>query len=144
MKRSIMLLSLALLIGCGADDAPGRRPKVEGAPDARMLPGTEVTDASFESAVLQSPQPVLVTFWAPWAAPARAVAPALVELARDYEGRVRFAKLNVDDNPTIPQRFRVEGVPAMIVFVRGRNVGGVVGAVPKARIAEAIDRALGG
>ena len=150
MKRSVALLSLALVIGCGAGKAPNEaapvRPpiKVEGAPDARTLPGTEVTDASFETAVLQSPQPILVTFWAPWAAPAKAVAPVLVELAREYDGRVRFAKLNVDDNPAIPQRFEVQGVPTMIVFARGREVERVTGAVPKAQVAAAIERALGG
>ena len=104
----------------------------------------EVTDNSFETEVLQSDKPVLVDFWAEWCGPCRLLAPTIEAVAEQYWASASVVKLNVDDNPTIPARFGVRGVPMMIVFARGQEVERVTGAVPKARLAAAIERALAG
>ena len=98
----------------------------------------EVSDQSFETEVLQSPVPVLVDFWAPWCAPCRAIAPVVEELAREYQGRIKFVKLNVDDNPQAPTRYGVRGIPNLILFQAGNVREQIVGAVPKKRLVDAI------
>jgi len=95
-----------------------------------------VTDASFVAEVERSPVPVLVDFWAPWCPPCRMIAPAIDELAGEMAGRVRVAKLNIDDNQATAQRFRVASIPTLIVFKDGREVDRIVGAQPKQAIAE--------
>jgi thioredoxin len=102
-----------------------------------------VTDLTFEQAVLASPLPVVVDFWAPWCAPCRAIAPAVEQLADEYAGRVVFAKLNTDDNPRIMSRHGVMGLPTLVLFKGGREAGRLVGLQSKAAIKRAVDQIAG-
>ncbi|GIW10542.1 MAG: thioredoxin [Chloroflexi bacterium] len=103
----------------------------------------EVTDRTFENEVLQSELPVLVDFWAPWCGPCRMIAPAVEQLAVEYQGRVRFAKLNTDDSPETPGKLGIMGIPTLILFKGGVEAKRMVGALPKQRIKNAIDEVLG-
>jgi thioredoxin 2 len=102
----------------------------------------EVTDGSFAADVLDAPLPVLVDAWAPWCGPCRAVAPIVEELAADFAGRVRVAKLDVDENPRTAARYDLRSIPTLLVFRGGREVDRVVGLRPKAEIAERLEKAL--
>jgi thioredoxin 2 len=101
-----------------------------------------ITDASFEGEVLRSPLPVLVDMWAPWCGPCRMIAPALEELAVEFAGSVRIAKLNVDENPATSERFAVRNIPTLLLFKDGREVDRIVGALPKAEIARRVAQAV--
>jgi thioredoxin len=101
-----------------------------------------VTDATFAAEVERSPVPVLVDAWAPWCGPCRAIAPAIEQLAAELAGRIRVAKLNVDENPATAGRFDVRSIPTMLVMVGGREVDRIVGAQPKAAIKERLERAV--
>ncbi len=100
----------------------------------------EVTENSFESAVLQSDQPVLVDFFAPWCGPCRLLAPVVEAVAAEYQGVVRVVKLNVDDNASISQRFGIKGIPTLILFQDGKEAERIVGAASEKTIAQMIDR----
>ncbi|MFM8411469.1 MAG: thioredoxin, partial [Alphaproteobacteria bacterium] len=93
---------------------------------------SEVSDATFDAEVLRSATPVLIDFWAPWCGPCRAIAPVVEELAREYAGKVKVVKMNVDDNPQTPAKYGVRGIPNLIVFKGGQVAEQIVGAVPKA------------
>ena len=101
-----------------------------------------VSDESFECEVLQSPTPVLVDFWAPWCGPCRAIAPVVEELARDYAGKLKVVKMNVDDNPRTPMKYGVRGIPNLIVFEGGEMRDQIVGAVPKAQLVKSVTKVL--
>jgi thioredoxin 1 len=98
----------------------------------------EVSDASFEKEVLQSEQPVLVDFWAAWCGPCKALAPTVDQVASEYAGKLKVAKLDVDRNTATAMRFGIRGIPALLVFKGGKVVDQIVGYVPK----EMIDRSL--
>ena len=95
---------------------------------------TQVTDATFEDEVIGSNIPVVVDFWAEWCVPCKQIAPALEELASEYEGEIIIAKVNVDDNPISPSKFGVRGIPALFLFKNGEMVSSKVGASPKASL----------
>ena len=103
---------------------------------------TQVGDDNFEAEVMRSNLPVLVDFWAPWCGPCKSIAPVIEELARDYEGRLKVAKLNVDENPLTPSRYGVRGIPNLIILKGGTVKEQLVGAVPKSRLVQAIENAL--
>jgi thioredoxin 1 len=106
------------------------------------MPVVTVTDANFDSEVLKSDLPVLVDFWAAWCGPCRMVAPIIEELSGDYSGKVKFAKIDVDANPQKASQFNIRSIPNMIVFRGGRAVDSIVGAMPKAAIAQRLDAAI--
>jgi thioredoxin 2 len=101
-----------------------------------------ITDATFAAEVEQSPIPVLVDMWAPWCGPCRMVAPVLDELAAEMAGRVRVAKLNVDENPSTAERFNVRSIPTLLVFKGGREVDRLIGVQPKTEITRRLDRLI--
>ncbi|MGH7774917.1 MAG: thioredoxin [Candidatus Binatia bacterium] len=103
---------------------------------------TQVGDDNFEAEVIRSDLPVLVDFWAPWCGPCKSIAPVIEELARDYEGRLKVTKLNVDDNPITPSRYGVRGIPNLIILKGGTVKEQIVGAVPKSRLVDAIEKVL--
>jgi thioredoxin 1 len=95
-----------------------------------------INEASFEKAVLQSPVPVLVDFWAEWCGPCKMIAPLLDEIARESEGKLRIAKVNIDDDPALMQRFSVRAVPTLLFFSGGELKDQLVGGAPKQAILE--------
>ncbi len=101
-----------------------------------------VTDASFEREVLKADLPVLVDFWAPWCAPCRALAPIAERLASEYAGRVKFCKLNVDENPLASRRYQVASIPSVVFFNRGLIADVAVGAIPALELKSRIEAVL--
>jgi thioredoxin 1 len=101
-----------------------------------------VSDDSFKTDVLQATGPVLVDFWAEWCGPCRMVAPILDEIAKDYEGQLTIAKVNIDENPVTPNDYAVRGIPTMILFKDGKPVETKVGALPKSQLKDWIASAL--
>jgi thioredoxin 1 len=94
----------------------------------------EVTDASFEAEVLNSETPVLVDYWAEWCGPCKMIAPILDETAKEYDGRLQIAKLNVDDNRDVPAKFGIRGIPTLMLFKGGQLAATKVGALSKAQL----------
>ena len=101
-----------------------------------------VTDATFEQEVIKAATPVLVDFWAPWCGPCRAIGPIVDELAGEYEGRLKVVKINVDDNPQVPARFGVRGIPNLLILKSGEVKEQILGAVPKQQLVRAVDNAI--
>lgn len=101
---------------------------------------TELTDASFAQEVLKSDQPVLVDFWAPWCGPCRQIAPHVEALAGEFAGKLKVGKINVDDNPSVPTQYRVQGIPTLLLFKDGQVQEQIVGFVPKDVLKRAIDK----
>jgi thioredoxin 1 len=104
-----------------------------------MSSAIAVTDTSFETEVLQGDIPVVVDFWAEWCGPCRLIAPVLEELAKEYDGRVKVTKMNVDENPGISMKYQVRSIPTLMFFKGGERVDQVIGAVPKAELKKRFD-----
>lgn len=101
----------------------------------------EITDDQFATEVLQSSQPVLVDFWAPWCGPCRRIAPMIDELAAEYAGTAKVCKVNVDENQQAAMQYGIEAIPTLIIFKNGQPVQRFQGIPPKARLQEALDQA---
>ena len=102
----------------------------------------EVTDDSFASEVLNSELPVLVDFWAEWCGPCKMVSPIVEELSKEYNAKVKVAKLDVDSNPQTATNYGIRGIPTLLMFKDGSAVDQIVGAVPKTQIAERLDKII--
>ena len=104
---------------------------------------TEFTDANFQQEVLQSSEPVLVDFWAPWCGPCRMIAPMVDQLASEYSGAIKVGKVNIDNSPGAAQSFGVSSIPTLMIFKGGDVVERFVGVQPKDRLQRALDAAKG-
>ncbi len=106
------------------------------------MPSSKVTDASFENDVIQSSEPVVVDFWAEWCGPCRMIGPALEEISEEMQGKVKVAKLNVDENQQTALKYGIRSIPALIMFKDGQPIAQQVGAAPKGRLVEWIKGAI--
>jgi thioredoxin 1 len=104
---------------------------------------SEFTDANFENEVLKSDQPCLVDFWAEWCGPCRMVGPVVEEIAKDYEGKLKVGKVNVDQNTQTASKYGIMSIPSLLFFKQGKVVDQIVGAVPKKHMVEKIDKIVG-
>ncbi|MBI4234248.1 MAG: thioredoxin [Chloroflexi bacterium] len=107
-----------------------------------MAKPIEVTDANFEAEVLKAEVPVLVDFWAEWCQPCKFIAPIVEELAKEYDGKVKFAKLDVDVNSKLAADYGIRGIPTLLIFRGGKPVDQVVGAVPKGALKRRLEGVL--
>ena len=102
----------------------------------------EVSDANFESEVVNSDVPVLVDFWAPWCGPCRAIAPMVEEISASYAGKIKVGKMNVDENQSTTMKFGIRSIPTLIMFKGGEAVDQIIGAVPKSEIEQVVEKSL--
>ncbi len=106
------------------------------------MTATHVTDGSFENDVIESSKPVVVDFWAEWCGPCKQISPALEEIAEEMSGEVTVAKINIDENPQVPGKYGVRGIPTLMIFQDGQVTATKVGAVPKSQIADWIKSSI--
>lgn len=99
----------------------------------------QLTDETFDQDVVQSPQPVLVDFWAPWCGPCRMLAPVVEEIAKEYTGKIKVAKMNTDDHPNAASRYKISAIPTLLFFKGGKVVEQLVGVHSKAEIKKTLD-----
>ena len=103
---------------------------------------TQVSDASFDADVLQAGTPVLVDYWAEWCGPCKMIAPILDEVSKDYDGKLRVAKMNVDENRDVPAKYNIRGIPTLMLFKDGELAATKVGALSKSQLTAFIDQHL--
>lgn len=108
-----------------------------------MSKPVEISDATFDSEVMKSDIPVVVDFWAPWCGPCKMIAPVLEEIARDYDGKLKVAKMDVDSNTQIASQYRIMSIPSLLIFKNGKLVDQVVGALPKAQLLNHLTKVIG-
>lgn len=107
-----------------------------------MSKPSDVSDSNFEAEVLKSSEPVLVDFWAPWCGPCKSIAPIVEDLAKDYAGKLKVVKINVDDNKEAAHKYNVRGIPNLVLFKNGAVVDQMVGARSKQELVELVSKAL--
>lgn len=110
--------------------------------EVAMAHPAEVRDDNFEQEVMKSTVPVVVDFWADWCAPCRMIAPIVEDLAEEYNGKVKFVKLDVDANPNVSMKYAIRSIPTLLIFKNGKPVGQVIGAVPKAVLKKRVEDAI--
>ena len=144
MKRNVVMvwmlvlptvLLFSILAGGGCDGSSGRA-------DLHATNVVVLSEANFQNEVISSPKPVLVDFWAPWCRPCRAIGPVVNELALDFDGRAKVAKVNVDEAPGLAQRFGIQAIPTLLIFKDGRVVDQVMGAASKRDLAAKLDKVI--
>ena len=101
-----------------------------------------ITDSNFEGEVLKSSQPVLIDFWATWCGPCRAIAPVVEQLAKEYDGKIKVGKVDIDAHPKTPTQYDVRSIPTLLLFKDGKVIGQIVGAAPRPKIEDLIKKAL--
>lgn len=101
-----------------------------------------ISKESWDKDVLQSQDVIMVDFWAVWCSPCKMISPIVEELAKDYEGKVKFFKINTDENPDLASRYKIRGIPTLMFFKKGQLVDQVVGVVPKTQLKEKLDSLL--
>jgi thioredoxin 1 len=109
-----------------------------------MGAATHTTDSDFKKDVLDSKVPVLVDFWAEWCGPCKMIGPVLDELAKEYDGKVKIAKLNVDENQQVSSEFHIRSIPTLLFFKNGQLVKQLIGAHPKSKLVSEIQEVIGG
>ncbi len=116
------------------------RPQPRRSPVSDLI--THVSDDTFEQEVLKSETPVLLDFWAEWCGPCKSIAPVLDELAKQYEGKLRVVKVNIDQNQQTPRTYGVRGIPTLMVFKNGKVEATQIGAVGKSQLAQMVDKVI--
>jgi len=101
-----------------------------------------ISDSEFDSKILKGDLPCLIDFWAPWCGPCKAIGPMIDELAEEYDGKLRIAKMNVDDNPATPGKYGIRAIPTLILFKDGEKVDQITGAVGKTQLTELINKVV--
>jgi len=140
MKQAFIVFVIALVIGSILNSLGPDFWNAQPARDTEQSGLLQVTDKTFKAEVLDSDKPVLVDFWAPWCGPCKALAPTVAEVAKEYEGKVKVVKLNVDDAHQTADAYNVHSIPALLVFKKGKVVEQLVGAAPKEDIVALIEK----
>lgn len=154
MFKILSLLLLCAAVGCEAKKSDSAPAANSGTKSAAVAPATSAggaeshyakvtSEASFETDVLKSDQVVLVDFWAPWCGPCKAIAPAIEEIAKEFEGKAVVAKLDVDTAPGIATKYDINGIPALLFFKNGEVVDKIIGAQPKEQIVAKLKSVMG-
>lgn len=102
----------------------------------------EITESNFENEVLKSDKPVLIDIWAEWCGPCRMVAPIVEEIAKEYDGKIKVGKLDVDANPAVSMQYGIRSIPTLLIFKSGKVVDQIIGAVPKRNIVQKLEKYL--
>ena len=108
-----------------------------------MSKPVEISDATFDEVVMKSDVPVIVDFWAPWCGPCKMIAPILEEIATEYDGKLKVAKMDVDSNTQIASQYKIMSIPSLLIFKGGQLVDQVIGALPKAQLLNHVSKVIG-